>query len=384
MGLLWHSVNSSNLGIGALTASHIKIVEGAAARAGVSVQFRVLGWRDDRPAYVVAENVASWPLRTRDLVKPIGGLAHAARSCDLILNIAAGDSFTDIYGPARALKVIGGTLIAGSVGRPMIFGPQTIGPFERRWSRTLAKRALRRAEAVFTRDVLSTSYLREIAFSGEAMEATDVAFRLPYEKTGLPLIDRPRVGVNPSGLLMNGGYTGANMFGLSVDYPKLMRRMLQWLTDEQRVEVHLVGHVLAEDMPIEDDYQAAQTLAKEFPSAVLAPRFTSPSAAKSYISGLDFFTGSRMHACIAAFSSGVPVLPLAYSRKFAGLFGTLGYDLNADCRSESEDQIMEKLQASVAKRSELRAKVIEGQAEAERRLSIYEDCIVAALADRAT
>ena len=28
-----------------------------------------------------------------------------------------------------------------------------------------------------------------------------------------------------------------------------------------------------------------------------------------------------MHACIGAFSAGVPVIPIAYSRKFIGLFG---------------------------------------------------------------
>ena len=33
-----------------------------------------------------------------------------------------------------------------------------------------------------------------------------------------------------------------------------------------------------------------------------------------------------MHATIAAFSSGVPVTPYAYSRKFKGLYTTLGYD----------------------------------------------------------
>jgi len=72
-----------------------------------------------------------------------------------------------------------------------------------------------------------------------------------------------------------------------------------------------VSHVISERFVVEDDYRIAQKLAEEFPGTIVAPRFRNSSEAKSYISGLDFFCGSRMHACIAAFSSGVPVVPVA-------------------------------------------------------------------------
>ena len=85
----------------------------------------------------------------------------------------------------------------------------------------------------------------------------------------------------------------------------------------------------------------------------VAPAFTSPSEAKSYIAGLDFFMGARMHACIAAFSSGVPVVPMAYSRKFAGLFGSLGYDHTVDCTSEAPEAILERIFAAYEKRRTL-------------------------------
>ena len=40
---------------------------------------------------------------------------------------------------------------------------------------------------------------------------------------------------------------------------------------------------------------------------------------------MDCFIGTRMHATIAAMSSGVPVIPVSYSRKFEGLYSTLNY-----------------------------------------------------------
>jgi polysaccharide pyruvyl transferase WcaK-like protein len=45
---------------------------------------------------------------------------------------------------------------------------------------------------------------------------------------------------------------------------------------------------------------------------------------KGIIGQCDFFVGSRMHSCIAALSQGVPCVGVAYSRKFAGVFESVG------------------------------------------------------------
>src|SRR5690606_38493929 len=143
-----------------------------------------------------------------------------------------------------------------------------------------------------------------------------------------------RVGLNVSGLLMAGGYDRGNMFGLRMDYPALVREIVgRFRAHPDGCELHLVAHVIPHGTDagealagLEDDHRAARALAAEFPGVVVAPAFRTPSEAKSYIAGLDFFMGARMHSCIAAFSAGVPVVPMAYSRKFAGLFGSLGYD----------------------------------------------------------
>ena len=116
-------------------------------------------------------------------------------------------------------------------------------------------------------------------------------------------------------------------------------------------------------------------MAKEFPGVVEAPRFQSPSEAKSYIAGLDFFMGARMHACIAAFSSGVPVVPMAYSRKFAGLFGTLGYDYTVDCTSETREAILAKVIAAFEDRATLETQRAAALKEGFRKLDRYSDAL---------
>lgn len=371
VGLLWHSVNSDNLGVGALTASQIVLLEEAADSAGVDIRFKVLGWRDPEPPYISGPNIEFVAMKGRDYIRP-GGLFSQVRSCDFVLDISAGDSFADIYGTKRFLFNFLSKLNVLIARRALVLSPQTIGPFQRWWTRRLAVLAIARATKVVTRDRLSSDYLRELGLDRDFIEATDVAIRLPFETPDIRKEGPVKVGLNVSGLLFNGGYNQSNMFSLSSDYQELTRSLCRYFLNLPDTELHLVGHVNSHSQPVEDDYRIAELLKKEFPDAVLAPRFDHPSSAKSYIAALDFFAGSRMHACIAAFSSGVPVLPMAYSRKFAGLFGTLGYNHLADCKAESSEEIVATVTKAFAERAQLKADLEIALQEAQRKLQNYQ------------
>ena len=64
----------------------------------------------------------------------------------------------------------------------------------------------------------------------------------------------------------------------------------------------------------------------------MSPRFTNPIEAKNFIAEMDVFVGARMHATIGAFSAGVVTIPFSYSRKFEGLYNSLGYPYTIDAR----------------------------------------------------
>lgn len=375
IGLTWHSTNSDNLGVGALTLGNIAIIEEAARKANVSPHFVVIGWNDAKPSYVQGRNVETIGLRLKDFVKPAGGLYSHLRGCDLILDIGAGDSFTDIYGMKRFGTVLGSKLLTIAARRPLILSPQTIGPFNRSWVRRLALAAMNRSVCVASRDDLSTGFLRDIGYRNTIIEASDVALRMPYEPADRSKDGKVRIGLNVSGLLFNGGYTRGNMFGLKSSYADLIRTLLRKLGSHDAYEVLLVAHVISDGFEVEDDYRVSQKLAQEFPGVIVAPKFSSPVEAKSYISGLDFFAGARMHACIAAFSTGVPVLPMAYSRKFAGLFGSLGYHYLADCQNEDDMTIAAKFEDGIARRDVLRKNIETSLPRGLARLHEYENLV---------
>ena len=370
--LIMHSTRSDNLGVGALTVSEIAILDEIARDLGRGIEIVVLDWKDARTPYVQGPNIHIIDLDGKFLKSPSGFFATVRRA-DLVIDIGAGDSFADIYGRGRLIRMFVMKFLTHLARTPLVVAPQTIGPFTKGWSKTLARLSLRMSALVATRDAKSTAALRDLGYRGVAIEASDVALRLPFDMPA-PRVGGPvRVGINVSGLLMAGGYTGKNELGIALDYPALIRKLIANFQAEG-CEVHLVPHVIVREgrMVKEDDYRASAALAAEFPNTVLAPAFDSPSQAKSYIAGLDFFMGARMHACIAAFSSGVPVVPMAYSRKFSGLFGTIGYNRTVDCTTETGDAIEAKIMADFTNRTTLAAEAAAALAQGRIKLKAYE------------
>ncbi|GAB5467601.1 MAG: polysaccharide pyruvyl transferase family protein [Rhodospirillales bacterium] len=375
IGLLTHSLNSDNLGVGALSVAHLAILKEAAAAQGREVRFVLAAWSDPKPPYFTRADIEVVPMRLRDYADP-RGLFSLLRRCDLVLDIGAGDSFSDIYGARRVAKMLAAQQLALFARRPLVLSPQTIGPFKRKWVARVALNVMRRARLIAARDRLSADCAREMGVSGPLIEASDVALRLPYRQPERGDTAGPvKVGINVSGLLFNGGYSQDNMFSLAVDYGALMDAVVARFHRRQDCEVHLIGHVLSQSQPVEDDHAACLALAERFPGCKVAPVFTDPSAAKSYIAAMDFFTGARMHACIAALSSGVPVLPMAYSRKFAGLFGALGYAHGVDCKSDDQATILARLDQAFVEREVLASDAEAALAVGLERLGRYEQAL---------
>jgi polysaccharide pyruvyl transferase WcaK-like protein len=380
IALIFHSARNANLGVGALTVSEVEIIRRIAKARDIAVHIDVIDSIEAGPICVSGPDVAV--RETRILRRPLE-VFGIIRKADLVIDIGAGDSFADIYGRGRLIRLFMMKYMAHLAGRPLVLAPQTFGPFVKPLSRFFALQSIKRAAIVATRDQLSTDCARELGYRGRVIEASDVALRLPYSLPAARSGPGPvRVGLNVSDLLMAGGYTGRNMFGLQMDYPALMRDVItRFQAHPDGCEVHLVPHVIRRQSAdsgqggVEDDYSASLALAREFPGVIVAPAFATPSEAKSYIAGLDFFAGARMHACIAAFSSGVPVVPMAYSRKFAGLFGSLGYDRTVDCTTESAATIVTQIFAAYDDRAKLAKDVRQALDHGLEKLGAYETAL---------
>lgn len=370
IGLVWHTVASGNLGVGALTIGNIALARVAAARAGLSPRFTVFGSAETGERYVNDPDIDYRAITGSYMVRP-GGYWADLESIDIMLDIGAGDSFADIYPNKRYAYIIATKALALARGKRLVLSPQTIGPFTRQPHTALAAWACRKAEIIFARDPMSMTVLREMAPDTNTQQAIDVAFALPFDRADR-IPDGPvRVGINASGLLMSGGYSGQNEFGISIDYAALTRAIIADFVAMPNVEVTLIPHVITSGIARDDDSSTADQLKSEFPALVRGPDFTSPSAAKSFISGLDFLIGARMHATIAAYSAGVPVVPISYSRKFEGLYGGLHYPWVVPAKGLTTEQARAFVLDAFARREEMAADIRKGDAVIAAGLEVY-------------
>ena len=336
VGLLFHSSKSDNLGVGALTIGQVEILRDISRATGIEIAITLFDWAGARASYVTGNDITIVQL-TGELMKDPRKVMALFKRCDLMVDIGAGDSFADIYGRKRLSRMIYLKYLVHLARCPVVLAPQTFGPYTSWLGKWVARDLITRATLVATRDGHSTKVLETLGVRRPIATACDVALKLPIGGD-VPKWPTQTVGLNVSGLLMAGGYTGKNQFQLKMDYPKAMRQLIRGFLDlPDKPNVVLVPHVISPSVTSEDDMSAALSLQAEFPDVAVAPSFASPATAKAFISGLDFFVGARMHACIAALSTGVPVVPLAYSDKFEGMFGSLGYEATLDCRKLEED-----------------------------------------------
>jgi polysaccharide pyruvyl transferase WcaK-like protein len=304
--------------------ANIQLVREVAHDLGLDPRFTIIGMRDSGPPVPVQMDLNGFDVTFRSLLNP-RGLWACIRAQDCVIDIGAGDSFAQIYGAKRFSYLWISKLMTAFAGRPLLLAPQTIGPFTSPGYRALARIALDQAVSVLARDRPSLKAADDICPEARNWLSTDVAFALPYERRSSAAKGKPAVGINVSGLLYRDAQSGRNRFGLDYDYVELTRSLIREMLYNKGADVHLISHVCAPDNRDDDDSAVCDELSLEFPQAIRVPDFAGPSEAKSYMSGLDLVVGARMHACIGAFSAGTPVVPVAYSRKFNGLFGTLGY-----------------------------------------------------------
>jgi colanic acid/amylovoran biosynthesis protein len=234
---------------------------------------------------------------------------------------------------------------------------------------------MRRCHKIFARDAQSLSLVRELGVRQECGEETaDLAFRLPFK---CPLRDQRKTvlfGLNVSGLLYENAVARRLPHVFKADYTSLVHGLIRSLIRRRDTSIVLVPHVVRAPGWF-DDLRFSRMLAREYKLRV-APEFSSPIEAKSFISGLDILAGSRMHATVAALSSGVPVVPLAYSSKFKGVFESVSYPLMHELASDDAECVIAGVHNAIDRLPELRAAAEKSNSSAQSTLDHYQDHLI--------
>jgi polysaccharide pyruvyl transferase WcaK-like protein len=260
---------------------------------------------------------------------------------DIIVSMAGGDSFSDIYGIERFLYVSLPQMLALILRKKLVLLPQTIGPFKSATAKAIAKLIMRRAMVVYSRDHAGIGETKNLigpnCADGKVRFCYDVGFIVdPVRPRGMDLDglsetaigSSPVVGFNVSGLLFMGGYRQNNMFRLKIDYRQLAYDVIEHLIRQKNAMVLLVPHVFGTKEHVESDSAVCELIYAElkpkYQNKLHMVRGSYDQGEIKYIIGLcDLFIGSRMHACIAALSQNIPAVAIAYSKKFIGVLKTI-------------------------------------------------------------
>lgn len=374
------SLNSGNRGVNALTRSMIMLILN---RYGEDTEINILSYSvngivDNKIFFNNKEIIVKEELCTRKSMmmtyflaffKIDTALSKKISYADEIWDISEGDSFSDIYGLGRLFQHSFIKLITIKRGKKLVLMPQTMGPFKSWIAKFIAKRIIKKADKVFVRDEISKNILKDkLKINREINYSPDMAFYMNPSKDidiskFIKDFSKIKVGINISALMYNGGYSGKNMFNLKIDYKRLINSIIELLSKKENLEIILIPHVMCEDLEVEDDFRTCEDISKEFMSKKgikikTLDKYYREDEIKSIISGCDFFIGSRMHACIGAISTIVPTVPIAYSRKFIGIWEKIGLgDCVADPRVQNEEEIIGLIEEKFSTRVEIKDKL---------------------------
>lgn len=383
IGLLGASFDTGNLGVSALADASIKLL---LERWPNSKIISVGGYEPKTTKAIIAakqKKLTSIPVRfSKNIFHPCHflrfffygllkkgfkgvGNAHFKTliDCEFICDITGGDSFSDIYGFKRFFLGFLTKWLFIFLGKDLVMLPQTYGPFKKRTTRKMATYLLKKSKRIYSRDRAGVGCVHQLLKgknTAKVQLCPDVAFVLDprlWDDKSVEAIDAAKrkgktlVGLNINGLLYNGGYTRDNMFGLAVDYPKLIKQIIDYLLGKEGIALVLVPHVFpGKEISVESDPVACKAAYDSLTRQQQKKVFLSTAApdqeqVKYLIGKCDFFVGSRMHTCIAALSQCIPAIGMAYSDKFIGVFETVGLgDCVVNMRTDSQQQVLDHIE----------------------------------------
>lgn len=269
---------------------------------------------------------------------------QSIKECDVFFDATYGDGFSDIYGKKWNVKTDLIKQIILWCKIPLVLVPQTYGPYTNRILEKWAVKLIRNARLVYSRDELSAQIIKE-RYGMNINVSSDMAFKLPYNKKIYQFkTDKIRIGINISSLLWDSEWSKDNYFNIKINYQEFHSTLIEYLISVGKYEIHIIPHVidLEHSDSRENDYRVCLEIGEKYGSNIIvAYPFRTPIEAKSYISNMDIFIGSRMHATIGAISSGVATIPFSYSRKFEGLFGNLNYPYIISAKKISTEEALQ-------------------------------------------
>lgn len=332
---------------------------------------------------------------------------HNYIEADLVIHMGL-DHYSDNGGFTTVCEHSKEIVMASLLGKPIALFAQSPGPFKNKLSSWLARKAISCADLVIVREDVSLQVLKESGIKGNIKVTADPAFLLsPSPISEIDSIFRREVGstytkgVNGTiGLVVSGyntlslspkksrafhfinGLYSMVLFSLPdilVDqYLKISKKIFDYFTYTKSTScspeiVHLInflvetldvnvllipharGGTMIKDVEVLEGYlQAVRSKGKV---KVISGDY-GPDEIKGIIGKCDLLISTKMHACIAAISQGIPTIAIAWSHKYRGIMRSVGQEEYVISNSIEAEEIIPKVKKAWRLRTNIRGELL--------------------------
>ena len=238
------------------------------------------------------------------------------RKYDVVISVG-GDNFSDDYGgPGRYFEALA---LAKKAGAKTVIWGASIGPFRDEQAAQGWAQLMKQVDLITVREKLTLAYLGALGVADNVRPVADPAFVMPACApdalvTTLGSRGNITVGIGMSDLVA--------CYGISRgEYVRAFVEFVRYLREALNATVVLVPHVIG-TVAGTNDMAACQEVIRHLPISqelVVLDESYDARQMKYCISRCDFFVGARTHSTIAALSTGVPTISIAYSTKAWGI-----------------------------------------------------------------
>jgi polysaccharide pyruvyl transferase WcaK-like protein len=260
---------------------------------------------------------------------------YAFPGCDLIVHLGM-DGYSDQTLPSRLLSTLGVVghsyqMLCGRLfGKPIIACSMSIGPFNYRLSRIIAKFTLNRITAITLREEYSIRYLANMKITSPVIKVADLAFLCPPSSAtqvtsllynaGISL-KRPVVGIAPSQLISS--HIAAKTTS-KIKYDMYISTMVEIINqlDVKGFSVVLLCQTASQK---HDDRIAAMNIRERatYKPFIFDNNHYTPQEMKGIMQHCEMMISCKMHSAIFAASAGTPTVTIAYASKIYGIIGDM-------------------------------------------------------------
>jgi len=257
--------------------------------------------------------------------------------------------------------------------KPIIIYGEGAGPFRSKFGKFISTLFFKRCAYISVREKVSLKHLVNLGIDRKKIHlVADSAFLLRPSTKEFNYRKRKKrlIGISVSRLVSTYGFSCRNEEGKNTSLFEFTAKLIDWMIENLNANIIMIPHVIQVGR---DDYQTARDILKKVKNkkqVTILSKDLDATEFKKAISHCDLVIASRMHASIAALSTYIPAISIAYSHKTKGIYDSLGVTgLIIDIKDldwRITDKIQEVLANSSKIKSQLKKKIVSTKKLAEK------------------